>query len=76
MFPHYASGTTGSCLAGAYRTAAELCPGFRQVSCCFSDSVYTTGALIMRIGLWGIIDHSYDTDAKLKNGHDDLRHRW
>ena len=25
MFPHYASGTTGSCLAGAYRTAAELC---------------------------------------------------
>ena len=25
MFPHYASGTTGSCLAGAYRTAADLC---------------------------------------------------
>ena len=27
MFPHYASGTTGSCLAGAYRTAADLCAG-------------------------------------------------
>jgi hypothetical protein len=25
MFPHYASGTTGSCLAGAYRTSADLC---------------------------------------------------
>ncbi|CAJ1374762.1 unnamed protein product [Effrenium voratum] len=32
MFPHYASGTTGSCLAGAYRTAAELyCTPFLSV---------------------------------------------
>lgn len=32
MFPHYASGTTGSCLAGAYRTAAELyCTPFISV---------------------------------------------
>eukprot|EP00930_Biecheleria_cincta_P047147 TRINITY_DN32628_c0_g1_i1.p1 TRINITY_DN32628_c0_g1~~TRINITY_DN32628_c0_g1_i1.p1 ORF type:complete len:497 (-),score=85.42 TRINITY_DN32628_c0_g1_i1:89-1555(-) len=32
MFPHYASGTTGSCLAGAYRTAAELyCTPFVSV---------------------------------------------
>lgn len=32
MFPHYASGTTGSCLANAYRTAAELyCTPFLSV---------------------------------------------
>jgi len=32
MFPHYASGTTGSCLAGAYRTSADLyCTPFLSV---------------------------------------------
>lgn len=41
MFPHYASSTTGSILANAYRTAAEVfCTPFLKVITPFYDSPY------------------------------------